>query len=156
MLRAITVTLALGATVALGACANDTLVSGLGPAPQQTAALPAKLAADPACSGLATQIEALRRDGVVDRVEAASKGKGNTVKIKRESLSQIAELEKANAEFQAKCSTVPIVAEAAPSPAAAAKPPAGPHVKSAAATVTKAAKAAKPSATAAPETKAKQ
>lgn len=148
-MRAITVTITLGAVVALGACANDSLISGLGPAPTQTAALAAKAPVDPACSGLATQIGALRRDGVVDRVEAASKGKGSTVKVKRQSLEQIAELEKANAEFQAKCSSVPIVADAA-------TPGAAPEVKTAAATVKKVAKATRPSATAAPEAKAQQ
>ena len=114
MMRAITVTCTICAALALGACANDTLLGGLTPAAQPTAALPAKAAIDPACATLATRIDDLRKDGVVDRVEAAAKGKGKTVKVKRESLGQIAELEKANLEFQAKCSTLPRTAAAAP------------------------------------------
>jgi hypothetical protein len=67
---------------------------------------------DPACVGLAQRIEALRRDGVIDRAEKASVGKTTTVAVKRASLAQIAELDKANAEFQSRCSTVPVQAQA--------------------------------------------
>jgi len=119
-MRAITVIGTICAALALGACANDTLVGGLAPQPT-TAALPPKPAVDPACATLAARIDGLRKDGVVDRVEAAAKGKGSTVKVKRESLTQIAELEKANLEFQAKCSTVPRAA-VAPAKAAAVTP----------------------------------
>ena len=67
---------------------------------------------DPACVGLAQRIEALRRDGVIDRAEKASVGKTTTVAVKRASLAQIAELDKANAEFQSRCSTVPVQTQA--------------------------------------------
>jgi len=119
-MRAITIIGTICTALALGACANDTLVGGLAPQ-ATTAALPPKPAVDPACATLAARIDGLRKDGVVDRVEAAAKGKGSTVKVKRDSLAQIAELEKANLEFQAKCSTVPRAA-AAPVKAAAAAP----------------------------------
>lgn len=127
-MRVITLTLTLGATLALGACASNDSFLGLASEPQApTAALPAKPKIDPACAALAGRIDELRRDGVVERVEAAAKGKGSSVSVKRASLSQIAELEKANADFQAKCSTVPRAAVApvqptqpAPAPAAAA------------------------------------
>ena len=125
-MRVITLTLTLGATLALGACASNDSFLGLASEPQApTAALPAKPKIDPACAALAGRIDELRRDGVVERVEAAAKGKGSSVSVKRASLSQIAELEKANADFQAKCSTVPRAAVAPvqptqPAPAAAA------------------------------------
>ncbi|MEZ5816635.1 MAG: hypothetical protein R3D44_06110 [Hyphomicrobiaceae bacterium] len=118
-----TITLAMSATLALGACANDAFL-GLAPA-QPTSALPAKQvkpAIDPACPALATRIEELRRGGVVDRAEAAAKGKGASVKVKRVSLAQLAELDKANAEFQAKCSTLSKAASAAPVKKAEAAP----------------------------------
>jgi hypothetical protein len=67
---------------------------------------------DPACVGLSQRIEALRRDGVIDRAEKASVGKTTTVAVKRASLAQIAELDKANAEFQSRCSSVPIQTQA--------------------------------------------
>ena len=120
MMRSMTILLAIGATLTLGACANDGLSFGeLGAQP--TAALPAKPSVDPACTALASRIETLRRDGVVERVEAVSKGKGSSVKVKRASLAQMAELDKANAEFQARCSTVPRAATVPPKPVAAAK-----------------------------------
>jgi len=105
MMRSMTMIVAIGATLTLGACANDTVFGGA--ALEPTAALPAKPAVDPACPVLASRIDALRRDGVAERVEAVSKGKGASVKVKRTSLAQMTELDKANAEFQAKCSTVP-------------------------------------------------
>ncbi len=118
MLRAISITLTVGAALSLAACANDTLI-GSG-ATSATAALPPKPAVDPACATLASRIDALRRDGVVDRVEAAAKGKGTTVSVKRASMGQIAELEKANADFQAKCSTVPRAPVSAAAPGSVA------------------------------------
>lgn len=120
MMRALAITLTVGSALVLAGCANDSLV-GSG-ATSATAALPPKPAVDPACTTLASRIDALRKEGVVDRVEAAAKGKSSTVSVKRASLGQIAELEKANADFQAKCSTVP----RAPANAAAPSPTAQP------------------------------
>lgn len=131
MLRAISITLTVGAALSLAACANDTLI-GSG-ATTATAALPAKPPVDPACATLASRIDALRREGVVDRVEAAAKGKGTTVNVKRASLAQIAELEKANADFQAKCSTVPRAPANAGAPAPGVPAAAKPALKTAAA-----------------------
>ncbi|MDX2157697.1 MAG: hypothetical protein SFW09_14445 [Hyphomicrobiaceae bacterium] len=111
MMRAFTITMTLGAALSLAACANDQLIGGT-----STAALPPKPAIDPACAALASQIDQMRKDGVVDRVEAAAKGKGTTVSVKRDSLGKIAQLEKVNAEFQAKCSTLPRTAAVAPPP----------------------------------------
>ena len=105
MMRSMTVILAVGATLTLGACADSSIFGDS--AFQSTAALPAKPMVDPSCQALSTRIEAMRRDGVVDRAEAVAKGKGTNVKVKRESLAQLAELDKANAEFQSKCSTLP-------------------------------------------------
>jgi len=61
---------------------------------------------DPACYALAQRIETLRREGVTERLEKVSTGKSTTVAVKRASLAQAAELDKANAEFQAKCSVL--------------------------------------------------
>lgn len=60
-------------------------------------------AIDPSCHALAQRIQALRQDGLTERLEKASVGKSSTVSVKRASLGQAAELDKANAEFQAKC-----------------------------------------------------
>lgn len=90
----------LGLALSIAGCANDSLFGNSG----ETAALPAKPAIDPACAPLAAKIDDLRREGVADRVEQAATGKGATVSVKRESLAKVAELNKANAEFQQKCS----------------------------------------------------
>jgi hypothetical protein len=75
--------------------------------------------ADPACYTIAQRIETLRREGVTERLEKASAGKSSTVSVKRTSLAQAAELDRANAEFQAKCSAFgPRPAQAQVAPAA--------------------------------------
>lgn len=70
-----------------------------------TVAQPITPRQDPACAALASRIDQLRADGVTDRVEKASTGKSTTVQVKRTSLAQMAELDKANAEFTTKCTT---------------------------------------------------
>ena len=138
--------LTVASALALGACANDGSLVGTG----ATAALPEKPKVDAACAPLAAKIDDLRRDGVADRVEQAATGKGATVAVKRESLAKVAELNKANAEFQQKCSAytpAPGAAKAATVTPGAAAP--------AKAAVTKTAAAAKSAANAAAAEKAK-
>lgn len=93
-------------------------------------AVPAAPAVDPNCYALSQRIELLRRDNFTERIEKASIGKSTTVSVKRASLAQAAELDKANAEYQAKCSAPALrmapkataqagtVAPAAPAPTA--------------------------------------
>lgn len=81
---------------------------------------------DPACATLASQIDNLRSEGSVDRLEKAAAGKGSNVQVKRASLAKQAELNKANAEFQARCgpaiarpqtaAIAPIAPQSAPQP----------------------------------------
>lgn len=71
--------------------------------------------ADPACVALNARINTLRLEGVAERVEKASEGKAKSVSIKRESLVKMTELDKANADFQAKCA-LPLPASAAVAP----------------------------------------
>lgn len=87
--------------------------------------------ADPACATLTARIDALRKEGVAANVEKASAGKAKTVSVNRETLAKMAELDRANAEFQSKCA-LPMTA-AAPQPPAVAPQPAA--AKTAAATV---------------------
>ncbi|OYW54163.1 MAG: hypothetical protein B7Y80_13375 [Hyphomicrobium sp. 32-62-53] len=91
------------ATLSLAACADGSTgllsTASLG----TTAPVAASPQSDQACVALTARIDALRRDGVVERVEKASTGKSKTVNVKRESLAKVTELDKANAEFQAKC-----------------------------------------------------
>src|SRR5262249_5429898 len=79
--------------------------------------------ADAACVTLASRIETLRKDGIPDKIEKAA---AKRYKMTQSDLNKADQLNKANAEFQARCSTVtkPVTAEAAPAaePATAAAP----------------------------------
>jgi hypothetical protein len=94
--------LALAAVSAMAAgCSNSaTPLSTASVAPDKVAAAPR---IDPACATLASQIDNLRADGTVERLEKAADGKSSSVQVKRASLAKQAELNKANADFQAKC-----------------------------------------------------
>lgn len=105
-------------TVVLAACAGDqgSLFGG------ETASVapPPAPKVDPACVALTSKIEGLRKEGVAERVEKAAAGKGTTVNVKRDSLAKMTELDKANAEFQAKCSTITPKQQTAAVPASVA------------------------------------
>jgi hypothetical protein len=74
---------------------------------------------DPACVALTARIDALRKEGFVESVEKASAGKSASVTVKRESLAKMTELDRANAEFQAKCAAAATTAGVTPPKAAA-------------------------------------
>ncbi len=95
----------------------------------------AKAAVDPACTTLASQIDGLRKEGTVDRLEKAADGKTSTVSVQRASLSKQAQLNKANADFIAKCGSKSTVAALAAPAAVAAPAAAAAPVKAAAAVV---------------------
>jgi hypothetical protein len=85
-----------------GGCANsgfDLSTSSVTPAGTETTALKT----DPVCITLANQISTLKSDGTIERLEKAADGKSSKVEIKRAALQKQAELNKANADFQAKC-----------------------------------------------------
>ena len=116
----------LAAALALAGCAN-----GSGPNLLTTSSVakpkPARVAANPACTALATKINAVRQEGTPARVHAVATGKTRTVSIKRASLAKVAELDRLNAEFQKNCSMYPGTQTAAATPIAApAKPLAAP------------------------------
>lgn len=90
----------------MGACANDGSMIGSSLTTSSVDATKTAAAkVDPACNLLSARIDALRKEGVVERAEKVSTGTTSTVSVKRASLAKLAELDKANAEFQAKCST---------------------------------------------------
>ena len=80
---------------------------------------------DPACVSLVSRIEALRREGVADKIEKAANTK---YKMTKADLAKADQLTKANADFQVRCSTItprPMSADmspATPAPAAKAAP----------------------------------
>jgi hypothetical protein len=104
----------LGSNLTTSSLTNSTSTTGT-PA-QSTAKI------DPACIALVAKIDSLRRDGVTERVEKASVGKSASVTVKRTSLAQITELDKANAEFQSKCSTLGLRPMTATAPTSSASP----------------------------------
>jgi hypothetical protein len=89
----------------LSGCAGSSDVvqtSSVDPNAAKMAAAAAK--PDPTCVALLTKIDGIRKEGVTERAEQAGQGKSTTVPVKRASLAQLAELSKANSEYQSKCS----------------------------------------------------
>jgi hypothetical protein len=111
-------------------CANDgSLTNGLSTSSIDSSSTAQATKQDPACMTLAAQIEALNRDGTADKV---SKAAAKKYKLKTEDLAKADELNKANTEFQSKCSpyppkpvvattTIPDTPKATTTPAAAPK-----------------------------------
>jgi hypothetical protein len=134
----------LAAALALGACAGDSMpnlfqTASVAPTAEQTAAATPQRTSriDPACVTLAGQIDTLRKEGTIERLEKVATGKGDNVQVKRTALAKQTELNKANAEFQTKCG--PRIPQQAAAPASPTLPSAAvaaaPMVKAAAAKV---------------------
>jgi len=114
-------------TLLLVGCATDG-----GPATTGSIAEAPKV--DPACVSLAAQIDQLAKEGTVERLEKASTGAGATVPVKRDALAKQAQLNRANADFRARCSTITPKAATQSASATPATPPAGATVAPAAKT----------------------
>jgi hypothetical protein len=74
--------------------------------------------ADPICTTLAAQIDTLRKEGVADKIAQAAVKK---YKMTTADLAKADQLNKANADFQAKCSSFPpksAMADSAPAKSA--------------------------------------
>lgn len=99
---------AIACAATMAGCATDS--TGLTTSAIDGKTAPAAVASskvDPACVTLLAQIDQLRKEGVVDRAQqVASKGKSSTVNVKRDSLAKLTELDRINADYQAKCSTI--------------------------------------------------
>lgn len=119
--------LLLGAATALGGCAADgtsllTTGSLAGTEPKVAESNPR---ISPECVSLMAKIQELRQEGTPERIEKISTGKSSTVNIKRSALAKLTELDKANVEFQAKCSKLaPTATTAMATPAANTATPA--------------------------------
>lgn len=111
--------IAAGALLLAG-CAENSTVFGGSSSNLTTASVVEPPKTDPACVSLTSQIEGLKKEGVADRVAQASVKK---YKMTTADLAKADQLNKANTEFQFKCSTVKPVAgtqSAAVAPAATA------------------------------------
>ena len=89
------------AGVVLGGCAME---GGDGIFTTGSLTQTAEAKADPACVTLVARIDALRKDGIPDKIEKAA---AKRYKMTQADLTKADQLTKANAEFQARCSTVP-------------------------------------------------
>jgi hypothetical protein len=112
------------ASILLAGCAGDSgsnffTTGALGTAPEATTTASATSDAkiDPACVSLVSQIDALRKEGVADKIEKAATKK---YKMTSKDLAKADQLTKANADFQLRCSTI------MPKPSMAAMPPPAP------------------------------
>jgi hypothetical protein len=105
--------LVLLAGLVLAGCANDGTTANLfttgalGTTETESASA---TRVDPACTGLAARIETLRKEGVADKIEKAATKKYTMTKS---DLTKADQLTKASAEFEQRCSTVPVRAVSA-------------------------------------------
>jgi hypothetical protein len=122
----------------LGACASDGgLFQTSSVTPVSDPVISAKPRVDPACVALSNQIEGLRKEGTIERLEKVAAGKGDNVQVKRTAIAKQTELNRANADFQIKCGpripastqaaapSVPAVTVASAATASTAAPAAG-------------------------------
>ena len=102
MLRASTALLLAGVLAGCAADGTDNLfTTGALGSSQVAAASEQKI--DPACVTLASRIEALRREGVLEKIEKAAAKK---YKMTQADLVKVDQLTKSNAEYQLRCSTI--------------------------------------------------
>ena len=104
---------AMTCAVALGGCAStDNALSTSSVNQTKVAKF------DPACVSLTAKIDSLRKEGTMARLAKVANGKSNSTRVKRSALAKAAELDNANAAFQAKCSTIKPAATATVKPVA--------------------------------------
>jgi hypothetical protein len=87
----------------LAGCAENSVFGGSS-SNLSTASIVESPKADPACTQLAAQIDALRKEGVADKVQLAAANK--KTKLTPADLVKADQLNKTNAEFQNKCAVV--------------------------------------------------
>lgn len=101
-LRPLSSLAALALAAALAGCAgvdSPLTTASVQPAGEVSAAT----RVDPACVTLTSQIDQLRKDGIADKIEKAAAKK---YKMTPTDLAKANELNRANADFQARCSTI--------------------------------------------------
>ena len=116
--RAAATTLLLG-SVALAGCAGEGGMENFFTTGSLGTSAEAKV--DPECVTLATRIEALRKEGVAEKIEKAAAKK---YKMTQADLAKADQLTKANNDFQFRCSTImPKSASVSEPPPAPVPPP---------------------------------
>ena len=112
----------VAAATVVGGCTSESATGGMFSTGSIAApSVEAKSMPDPMCVTLSSQIDTLRKEGAVERLEKAADGKSSNVSVQRASLVKQAQLNKANADFITKCGpSLPKTAMNAAAPAAAA------------------------------------
>ncbi len=91
----------------LTGCANEGgnffTTGTLGTSNEPTAVAKTEPRVDPACVALVSRIETLRKEGIADKIERAAAKK---YKMTNADLSKADQLNKANSDFQSRCSTI--------------------------------------------------
>ena len=95
--------------LAIAGCAGGSDLFGGSQVTTSSVAAPPAPKMDPACPSLSAQIDTLRKDGVAEKIEKAAAKK---YKMTPADITKADQLTKLNAEFQAKCSTLPRAAAA--------------------------------------------
>lgn len=109
-------------SIALAGCAGSDVFGGGASSVTTSSVGQQAQKMDPACPSLSAQIDNLRKEGVADKIEKASAKK---YKMTPADMAKADQLNKANAEFQNKCSTLPRSAAAPAAPGAPAGAGAG-------------------------------
>lgn len=112
----------VGALLLAGCSSDGALLGGI-----TTASVSETPKVDPVCVTLTTQIEGLRKEGVAEKVEKAAAKK---YKMKSSDLVKADQLNKANADYQARCGLTPVTPAA--TTASTATPAAAPATEAAA------------------------
>lgn len=147
----IALTCAAVAAVTLSGCSSDGTLTPVSTSSVGGSATAQVQKVDPACITLAAEIDTLRKDGIAEKIEKAAAKK---YKMKPTDLAQADKLNKANADYQTKCSAPNIPRQAAVVPAVAPSAAAvAPNPTSAS---TSSGSAAKPSSTATSSNKSEQ
>jgi len=110
--RTLTLAAAVSAAALMAGCADTPSLFNSGSSNLTTSSVaPAPAKADPVCVSLSSQIDGLRKEGIADKIEKASLKK---YKLTTAELAKADQLNKANLDFQSKCSTYKPSMAAAP------------------------------------------
>lgn len=119
IIRASSFALIAASGLVLAGCASES-GGGIGSmfGPTTTASIPEKPKVDPVCVTLTSQIEGLNKEGITEKIEKAAARK---YKMTRTDLNKVAQLNRANSEFQLKCAVTSTTAQLSPATDATAK-----------------------------------
>lgn len=133
LVRSLIISTLLAGSALLAGCADTPSLFGNSANLTTSSVTPtAASKADPACTTLTSQIDGLRKEGIADKIEKASLKK---YKMSTAELVKADQLNKANADFQTKCTSYKPAMAAMTAPGATAAGAVAASASNAAATV---------------------